>query len=112
MSGCSERVVMSAKFEMFVISGAVESKKACELAREWKSASPATRKAACKRQGESFSVSISGSRSEFIFSVDGTVKTINNIQQRPARKSNQPMHLVVDESRQVVGICKGRVIYR
>lgn len=102
---------MKAKFEMFLVIGSVESKVACKMAAEWKSASPATRKAACKRQGESFSVSISGTRSEFVFSVDGTVKTVNHTQQKPIRKAHQPMHLVVDESRKVVGCCKGRPIY-
>ena len=98
------------KFECFVVNTAVESKHARELAQEWKVASPATRKAACKRMGDSFIISIIGSTSTFEFHADGSVKTINQTRSynRTAPKYRK---CVVDWNREIVGFAKGMPIY-
>ena len=98
------------KFERFIVNSSVESKEARLLAQEWKSASPATRKATCKRLGESFIIHIIGTSSTFKFCADGSVVTINQ-----TRSYNSPAYKFpkfdVDESRKVIGFAKGRPIY-
>lgn len=102
---------MSAKFECFTRTSVTISE-ASKLAQTWRASAPATRRAACKRLGNAFSIAVEGTRTTFQFYADGSVKTINAT---AARKTSPfakiPMHMEDTGNRAVLGFVKGKVIY-
>ena len=95
---------------MYVISTAIESKVAREFATMWKTAAQSERDLLCKAHGAEFTISIIGSRSTFVFNVDGSVKTVNPPRENAAsvRRSSK---VEIDWNRPMLGWSHNRPIY-
>ena len=93
-----------ALYESF-IRETVSISEASKLAQAWRNAKPQTRRAAVKAVHDGFEIKVEGTRTTFCFFADGSVKTVN------APRISVRKFLVVDETKAVVGCCKGRPIY-
>ena len=103
-----------AKYEQF-LTRCEDAPKAAALAKAWKSAAPATRKAACAKMGGDWEVQAKGSLATYTFHEDGTVTTVNRKREQnrwdePRWAKSQKRH-EVDASRAVIGFAMGRPIY-
>ena len=104
------------KFDAFVRTPDTAAE-AFAQAEAWKSAAPATRKAALKRMGGEWEVRIGNSITYLRFCKDGTTRMTNrrlqstkNRYEEPAWLKNAPKYQI-DPNRKVIGFAYGRPIY-
>jgi hypothetical protein len=98
---------MKATFDFFNRTS-VSISEASKFAKAWRETRQPSRDAAVKRYGNGFKVTVENTHTTFQFFADGKVVTFNA---KPQPRYRTPMHLDVDESKPVVGIRNGKVIY-